>query len=164
MMRLSHRSLQGAILRAALVLFAALFVAAPSEVRGGGCEGEYDLHFSQDRGWHRNQIIIESVDAEAVKGRVVIDLGIGPEARAPMPDERAWTLPFTAKRSAKSERLAFSVTVGERSPVEYSFTLFFIDSAPGYLAGTVALRTSTAPGAEAAPRVMGALARRTSTK
>jgi hypothetical protein len=143
-----------------VVLAATVLAAVCLRAWAGGYEGEYTLHFSQDRGWHRNGIIIESVDSEQVTGKVIIDLNIGPQARAPMPDERAWTMPFAAKRHANTDRIAFSVTVGEIEPVEYSFTLFFIDSPPGYMAGTVALRPQRALKDGNPPKVLGALARK----
>jgi len=86
--------------------------------------GRYALSLDSDAGWHRNILEIGALEGGAVSGLVSIDLGIGPEGRAPTPDEKVHTLSFrTTHDSAEPYRLRFSVTVGQMSAALYTFDL-----------------------------------------
>lgn len=89
---------------------------APSPV------GFFPLHFESDPGWHRHWLHVESVEFGAVRGRIVIDRGIGPEARLPRPDEAAHLVAFSAPWSGDGA-LAFEVETGVLDVVSYSFRL-----------------------------------------
>ena len=91
-----------------------------------GCEttspvsliGTWDLRLDPDQGWHRHALEISAVDGARVDGRVVIDRGIGPQARVPSPDEITHTVSFEGRWSEPT--LRFEVSVGTLHPIIYA--------------------------------------------
>ena len=81
--------------------------------------GQFLLTLETDAPWHRNTL---TLDAAARSGVVVIDRGIGPEGRAPSPDEILHEVPFVAEDAA--QHLVFSVTIGTLNRTAYRFELW----------------------------------------
>ena len=81
--------------------------------------GAFTLHLASEAPWHRNAL---TFDAATRRGVVTIDLGIGPEGRAPTMDEVAHEAPFEADGS--SDHLSFAVTIGTLTPRELQFDLW----------------------------------------
>lgn len=104
-----------------------------------GLAGTYDLLLSDDVGWHSNLLTISSSSDDALKGTVSIDWGLGPQARAPGPDEKVHVVPFTAKRD-RSGAYRFSVQVGKETPTRYGFELYVIKREATWLAGSVTVQ------------------------
>ncbi len=94
--------------------------------------GFYEMRFEPGEAWHSHSLEIETVTPK-LRGRVVIDRGIGPQGRMPNPDEEAHLLGFEATPSG--DGFAFSVECGTLQPLEYSFKLQ--RAADGSLTGTV---------------------------
>lgn len=94
--------------------------------------GFYEMRFEPGDAWHSHSLEIETVEP-ALRGRVVIDRGIGPQGRMPNPDEEAHLLGFEATSSG--EGLEFTVECGALHPLRYSFKLQ--RGADGSLTGSV---------------------------
>lgn len=113
-----------------LLLLSATAQAAPDLV------GSYTLVMTEDAAWHRNVLVIDSADSSGVHGKVTLDWGLGPEARAPKPDERTHEVPFVGRWS-KSGGLHFEVEVGHDEPVLYTFELYPVQRGGAALVGVV---------------------------
>lgn len=86
--------------------------------------GRHSLRLASDASWHRHSLEVLSVAPGAIDGVVSIDQGIGPQGRAPTPDEKLHTVRFRATRDAEAPgRLRFSLIVGELDPAVYTFNL-----------------------------------------
>ena len=141
-----------------------LVVAAAGAVAAGALAmndksplaGAYDLRLDHDTSWHRGTL--ELAD-DGAHGTVVIDLGLGPEGRAPTPDEKAWRLPFTTV-ATKSGALRFEVVVGAAPAQRWSFELFDMGD-DGTMVGVVEI---TAVKGQATSGRRGVLVRRQATR
>ncbi len=86
--------------------------------------GRHDLTLSPDSSWHRHALEITAVSDAVVEGVVTIDLGIGPEGRAPGPDEIVHQAAFKAPRGPDPHRLRLSVTIGDLDPTLVTLDLW----------------------------------------
>ena len=91
--------------------------------------GRYEMNLSSDAGWHHNLLEIDRVDRKTILGSVSIDLSIGPEGRAPTPDEKVHKVAFHAVVDPDPNRLHFSLIVGKVSPFRYTFDLYLCPQA-----------------------------------
>lgn len=98
--------------------------------------GEYELIMSGVPAWQHNGLVIRTF-GDPVSGDLHLDLGLGPEARAPKPEEKLHIKSFRA--GYEGEDISFKVEVGEKA---YSFRLFPLsDDGQPLLAGTVTVTT-----------------------
>lgn len=99
--------------------------------------GRYKLWLSGDAEWHQNALEIATLNGDEVDGTLEVDLGIGPEGRAPQADEILHKIPFKAKRQAEGQPYVAEVLVGSVQPKVYRFELYPIE--PGKSWSGVAL-------------------------
>lgn len=125
----------------ALLLLVLLSSTAVARAQGD-LVGNYTLVMTEDAAWHRHVLVIESADSSGAKGVLKLDRGLGPEARAPLPDERVHELPFTGRWS-KSGGLHFEVVVGQEQPLHYSFELYPVRRGTAALVGVVTVSAET---------------------
>jgi len=125
-------------IRATAILIA-LILMTGAAFASNELAGTYDLLLSDDPGWHGNLLTVTSSSDDVLKGTVSIDWGLGPQARAPQPDERVHVLPFTARRD-KSGAYRFTVEVGKQAPTRYDFEIYVLRREATWLAGTVTLQ------------------------
>jgi len=119
-------------------------------------KGAYVLQFGEDVGWHSNTLMISGTDNGVVRGTVGIDWNLGPEARAPKPDEKLHNLPFEGRWS-KSGAIHFTVTVGGQT--SYAFELFPMHGRFEGFVGVVTVDTTVKDGLQrAGPARMGVVA------
>lgn len=118
-----------------LTLLLLLLLAAHAQA-ASDLIGTYTLVMTEDAAWHRNVLVLDSVDGNEVRGKLKLDWGLGPEARAPKPDERTHEVPFEGRMS-KSGGLHFEVEVGQEERVLYTFELYPVERGGQALVGVV---------------------------
>lgn len=104
-------------------LVLAVLVLAAGAFAAEGPVGRYELQFSGQPGWQRHELVVEAEDARQVRGRLVLDRGIGPQDRMPNPDERIHRVPFQGRRDGDGT-VRFEVRFGEVLPVRQSYELY----------------------------------------
>jgi len=100
---------------------------APAMTAFAANKGFYEMAFEPDAGWHQHAISIDDVAPGHIRGRVVVDQGIGPQGRAPKPDEKQFLLAWQAEPDDDPRRLRFAVGVGDFQPTRYAFDLFLCE-------------------------------------
>ena len=104
-------------------LVLALLVLAAGALAAEGPVGRYELQFSDQPGWQHHELVVEAADSHGVRGRLVLDRGLGPADRMPNPDERIHQVPFQGRRD-EDGAFRFQVRFGEVLPVRQSYELF----------------------------------------
>lgn len=106
--------------------------------------GRYKLWISGDAEWHQNALEVSALNGDDLEGTLEVDLGLGPEGRAPEPDEILHKLPFKAHRAAEGQPYVAEILVGTVQPKVYRFELYPIE--PGKSWSGVALLGSRRTG------------------
>ena len=100
---------------------AAAPVSAPAEP--SPWLGQWAMAFDDDPGWHHHALELTSVVDGQLVGAVVVDRSLGPEARAPGPDEATHRVALRVGTEGDGRRLRATVPVGTFAPVDYTFDL-----------------------------------------
>ena len=94
--------------------------------------GRYKLWLSGDPEWHQCAWEISAFTDEEMEGTAEVDLGLGPEAREPNPDEKLHKVPFKARRSADQKAYVAEVLIGSVQPRVYRFECYPIEAGKSF--------------------------------
>lgn len=98
--------------------------------------GSYELVIGGTSAWQHHGLTLTRF-GDPMEGEVSIDLGLGPQARAPQPHEKVHQKKFRA--GYEGEDISFEVKVADRS---YTFVLYPLEHKGEYcLVGTVTIKT-----------------------
>jgi len=101
---------------------------SPPPVEDSIWKGRYKMLLSGDAAWHQNAMELDSVTVEELEGTVEVDLGLGPEAREPNPDEILHKVKFKARRQSDQSPYVAEVMVGGVQPKVYRFEFYPLES------------------------------------
>jgi len=87
-------------------------------------KGRYKLWIAGDASWHNCAVDIDNLGPEEAEGQLEIDLGLGPDAREPKPDETLHKVRFKAKKAGPEQPYTAEVLVGTVQPKLYHFDFF----------------------------------------
>lgn len=101
------------VLAGLLLITAGLGFSAESRdlylIKPAAFVGSYTLCIEQQVSYHRHALLVKNITRSRMRGTLVLDYGIGPQARQPLPGERRHKLPLGC--AIKNNRFRFTVAV-----------------------------------------------------